>query len=199
MFSRTVKFVRRISWPIVTAAVLLALLATLATLQYRWLGDVSEAERERMRTSLRARASDFAESFDAELTRTYVAFHVDADRLDADAGRPSVHDHHRPFGDLACDRHRARPRALRTQLVEPLVARYFGDARSSEYVVSIVRRDDPAEIVFASGGNAPGAPGAPAVVDARSADVTTGLFDVRLKELNRLAAPGPGRGSAALH
>ena len=287
MFSRTVKFVRRISWLIVTAAVLLALLATLATLQYRWLGDVSEAERERMRTSLRARASDFAEAFDAELTRTYVAFHVDADRLDADAAgaiadafarwqastsapaivkaiylfdgagdgpgqtqrldaehrtlvaseRPAnlrtaapgtevfeaidarvpalvvpaprvrrIQDGHRftiitdPSAIsraivIVLDRD-----ALRTQLVEPLVARYFGDARSSEYVVSIVRRDDPAEIVFASaGGNAPGAPGAPAVVDARSADVTTGLFDVRLNELNRLAAPGRGRGAAALH
>src|SRR5437870_12641398 len=91
MFSRTVKFVRRISWLIVTAAVLLALLATLATLQYRWLGDVSEAERERMRTSLRARASDFAEAFYAALARTYAAFHVDADGLAA-AGVGSIAD-----------------------------------------------------------------------------------------------------------
>jgi signal transduction histidine kinase len=279
-----VKFVRRISWPIATAAVLLALLATLATLQYRWLGDVSEAERERMRTSLRTRASDFAEAFDAELTRTYVAFHVDVDRLDADpagaiadtyarwqastsapaivkaiylfdgagdgaaqtqrldVGRRTLIASERPAnlgtaapGTTVFEAIDARvpalvvpaPRvrriqdsrrftiiadpsaiwraivivldrdALRTQLVEPLVGKYFGDTRSSEYFVSIVRRDDPAEIVFASAGA--NTPGAPAVVDASSADVTTGLFALRLDEMNRLAVPGPGSGPAALH
>src|SRR5436190_1092598 len=34
-----------------------------------------------MRTSLRARALEFAQEFDGELTRTYAAFHVDGDRL----------------------------------------------------------------------------------------------------------------------
>src|SRR5262249_40306029 len=82
--------------------------------------------------------------------------------------------------------------ALRTQLIEPLLAKYFGDPRSSEYLVSIVRRDDPAQIVFSSSSGA-------GIVDARSADVTTGLFDLRLDELNRLASPGPGRGGAIVH
>ena len=36
---------RRLPWQLIVAAVLLALLATLGTLQYRWLGEVSEAER----------------------------------------------------------------------------------------------------------------------------------------------------------
>ena len=54
------------------------LLAALATLQYRWLGEVSEAERERMRARLRTRASEFTQEFDAELTRIYVAFQIDA-------------------------------------------------------------------------------------------------------------------------
>jgi len=76
--------VPRIPWQLVAAVVLLALLATLATLQYRWLGEVSEAERERMRATLRTRASDFAVEFDAELTRTYLAFHVDDERLESD-------------------------------------------------------------------------------------------------------------------
>src|SRR5438093_407562 len=176
MFSRTVKFVRRISWLIVTAAVLLA------------------SERPaNLRTA--APGTEVFEAIDARVP----ALVVPAPRV------RRIQDGHRftiitdPSAIsraivIVLDRD-----ALRTQLVEPLVARYFGDARSSEYVVSIVRRDDPAEIVFASGGNAPGAPGAPAVVDARSADVTTGLFDVRLNELNRLAAPGPGRRAAALH
>jgi signal transduction histidine kinase len=77
--------VRRTPWQLLAAALLLVLLAILATLQYRWLGEVSEAERERMRASLRTRASEFAQEFDAELTRVYVAFHVGSDQLDADA------------------------------------------------------------------------------------------------------------------
>jgi signal transduction histidine kinase len=77
--------VRRIPWQLPTAVVLLALLAVLATIQYRWLGEVSQAERERMREGLRTRATEFAQEFDGELTRTYLAFQVDGDRLDADA------------------------------------------------------------------------------------------------------------------
>jgi signal transduction histidine kinase len=76
--------VRRIPWQLPTAVVLLVLLAVLATIQYRWLGEVSQAERERMHTGLRTRATEFAQEFDAELTRTYLAFQVDGDRLDAD-------------------------------------------------------------------------------------------------------------------
>jgi len=52
-------------WQLLAAVgLLLVLLVTLGTLQYRWLGEVSEAERVRMRDGLRARAADFAESFD---------------------------------------------------------------------------------------------------------------------------------------
>ena len=76
---------RRTPWQLLAAALLLVLLAILATLQYRWLGEVSEAERERMRASLRTRASELAQEFDAELTRAYVTFHVGSDQLDADA------------------------------------------------------------------------------------------------------------------
>ena len=75
---------RRIPWQLPTAVVLLVLLALLATIQYRWLGEVSQAERERMRAGLRTRASEFAQEFDGELTRTYLAFQIDGDRLDAD-------------------------------------------------------------------------------------------------------------------
>src|SRR2546422_8548434 len=75
---------RRWPWQLLVAAMLLVLLASLATLQYRWLGEVSQAERERMRAGLRTRTSEFTQEFDGELTRTYVAFHVDSDRLDTD-------------------------------------------------------------------------------------------------------------------
>ncbi len=76
---------RRILWQLVLPAALLVLLGILATLQYRWLGAVSEAERERMRTGLRTRTSELVREFNAEITRTYVAFHVDSDGLDRDA------------------------------------------------------------------------------------------------------------------
>src|SRR5438034_775302 len=59
------------------AAALLGLIALLATLQYQWLGRISDAERERMRASLNARASEFAQDFDRELTRAFLVFQID--------------------------------------------------------------------------------------------------------------------------
>ena len=61
----------------VVAAALLGLIALLATLQYRWLGQVSAAERERMKTNLSARAAAFAQDFDREITRAYLTFQLD--------------------------------------------------------------------------------------------------------------------------
>src|SRR4051812_4299105 len=75
---------RRSSWQLVIAATLLVLLAALATLQYRWLGQVSDAERDRLRVGLKTRASDFAADFDRELTRTYMAFRANTDRFGAE-------------------------------------------------------------------------------------------------------------------
>ena len=72
-------------WQLVAAlTVLLVLLGTLGTLQYRWLGEVSEAERARMRDGLRARVSEFSQAFDGELTRTYAAFHLTSDQIGGD-------------------------------------------------------------------------------------------------------------------
>ena len=62
----------------VIAAALLGLIALLATLQYRWLGQISGAERERMRATLDLRAKAFGEDVDRELTRAYLLFEVDA-------------------------------------------------------------------------------------------------------------------------
>ena len=69
-------------WQLAAGVVLVVLLATLATLQYRWLGSVSDAERARMRDSLRTRATDFSQEFDRELTRIYLAFHFANGRFD---------------------------------------------------------------------------------------------------------------------
>jgi signal transduction histidine kinase len=59
------------------AVVLLGLLALLATLQYKWLGQVSEADRERRHASLNAGAAEFAQDLDRELTRAYLLFQTE--------------------------------------------------------------------------------------------------------------------------
>jgi signal transduction histidine kinase len=272
--------VRRVPWQLLAATVMLVVLAMLATFQYRWLGEVSEAERERMRAGLHTRAADFTQEFDRELTRIYLAFHFEPDALDknpagavaaalgnaqasttapglikdvflleAQGPRANVLQRFDPgTGALQpadwpqrLDAWRRRsahiaplgaagilpifmadavdaaapaliipvPRVrtidggagriavvpdpegvarvlivwldadrLRQQLLEPLVAKYFGTGDASEYLVSIVQRDEPSRVVYASAKDA--------VVDERSADVATGMFDLRMDEMTRL-------------
>ena len=50
------------------AGALLGLILLLATLQYKWLGQISGAERERMTANLNTRAAAFGVDFDRELT-----------------------------------------------------------------------------------------------------------------------------------
>ena len=54
------------------AVALLVLLGVLATLQYRWLGQVGDAESQRMRANLRMAVNRFVDEFDAELTRAFL-------------------------------------------------------------------------------------------------------------------------------
>lgn len=63
---------------VLIAASLLGLLLLLATLQYRWLGQISDGERERMHAALATRASEFAQDFDRELARAFLLFQTDA-------------------------------------------------------------------------------------------------------------------------
>ncbi|MEQ1757751.1 MAG: HAMP domain-containing sensor histidine kinase [Vicinamibacterales bacterium] len=62
---------------ILTAA-LVVLLPTLALLQYRWVGQVSEAERERMQTHLRNAALQFHEALDGEIFRAVTNLQISA-------------------------------------------------------------------------------------------------------------------------
>jgi signal transduction histidine kinase len=60
---------------LVTGA-LLVLLPALAVLQYRWVGQVSTAERERMQRNLRNAAAQFREGFDGEIVRAVISLQV---------------------------------------------------------------------------------------------------------------------------
>jgi two-component system, OmpR family, sensor histidine kinase SenX3 len=53
---------------------LLVLLPILAVQQYRWMGQVSEGERERLQKNLREGADKFAADFNRELARIYINF-----------------------------------------------------------------------------------------------------------------------------
>ena len=61
----------------VIAAALIGLIAVLATLQYKWLGRISDAERERMTANLGAHSTSLAQEFDQELTRAYATFQLE--------------------------------------------------------------------------------------------------------------------------
>jgi signal transduction histidine kinase len=62
---------------LVTCA-LLVLLPTLAVLQYRWVGQVADAERERRPRILRTAAFQFREEFDGEIVRAATGLRIDA-------------------------------------------------------------------------------------------------------------------------
>ena len=275
--------------PVIAAAAIGIVLAGLALLQYRWLGDVSAAERERMRATLQSRAGDVAQAFDSELTGIFVAFHVDADRIDVDAAAalgdayaawrasaahpsavravdiidpadlqtlrrydpaarrlaavewppavrawmerlmrvtPKLATAPSPLlladavdgtipalviaipnvqrsGDGSTQRILADPASiartilieldaavLRDQVLAPLVARHFG---ATDSIVTVVQRDDPGAVVYASDSTMP--------LAERSADVTAGLFDLRVDSLNHFVGGGPageGRGKMAI-
>ncbi len=59
---------------LIVVAALLLLLPLLAVLQYRWLAQLSEREREHLRSNLRATATRFSQDFDDEITRAYTVF-----------------------------------------------------------------------------------------------------------------------------
>ncbi len=63
---------------ILLAVGLLGLLVLLATLQYQWLGQISQAERERLERNLQTDTVRFAEDFNREMQNAYFNFQIDA-------------------------------------------------------------------------------------------------------------------------
>jgi signal transduction histidine kinase len=69
---------RKPSLMLVLVVALIALLPLLAVLQFRWLGEVSRAERDRMQASLKTAVANFTQDFDRELSRACLSLRMDA-------------------------------------------------------------------------------------------------------------------------
>ena len=67
----------RLSAVSMLVALVAVLVPALAWMQYQWLGQLSDAERERMHRTLRNAAAQFATEYDSELTRTLVSLQID--------------------------------------------------------------------------------------------------------------------------
>ena len=74
---------RRLPLALLWPTGLVLLVGVLAFFQYRWLGQVSESERERLRTTLNQRAHEFADDFDREIGRAYTALQISDDAVAA--------------------------------------------------------------------------------------------------------------------
>ncbi|HEU4391703.1 MAG TPA: HAMP domain-containing sensor histidine kinase [Blastocatellia bacterium] len=64
---------------IVFTAILIGLLLLFAAMQYRWVGQVSDAERERLRESLQTGVGRFSREFDREISRAFLIFQLRPD------------------------------------------------------------------------------------------------------------------------
>ncbi len=53
------------------------ILVVLAILQYSWLSQISEAERERLQIHLQTGVQRLSQDFNAEVTRAYYAFQIE--------------------------------------------------------------------------------------------------------------------------
>ncbi len=109
------------------ALALLALLPLLAVLQYRWLGQVSEGERERKKSVLTTMARQFCHDFDSELTALYLYFQQNP--------VPFGGAHDQPQGDFAARYRRWRETAARPKLIKEVYQTQTGEnvGRLSRY------------------------------------------------------------------
>lgn len=72
---------RRSWFPSLLVIGLLGLLVVLATLQYRWLDQISQAERERLQRNLQSDTVRFAEDFDREIQNAYFNFQINEEDI----------------------------------------------------------------------------------------------------------------------
>lgn len=72
---------RRLFWPAAAMAGVAAILGVLAVLQYQWATQISDNERDRMRTQLRTAIVQFRQDFYREVVTASAVFQVDAEFL----------------------------------------------------------------------------------------------------------------------
>jgi signal transduction histidine kinase len=72
---------RSLTVRLIVPALLVVLVGALAILQYRWLTQVSNAERDRRQAWLRQHAEQFASDFDSEISRLYLTLQNQAGSL----------------------------------------------------------------------------------------------------------------------
>src|SRR5512144_1348342 len=72
---------RRQPWLLWLALALLVMLGAMAVLQYRWVGEVSQAGRQRLTTTLHTRAQQFTDEFDQEIARAFFWLQVEPGAL----------------------------------------------------------------------------------------------------------------------
>ncbi len=72
---------RRVPVVSILAGLVMLLVPALAWMQYQWLGQLSEAERERMQRTLRTAAAQFANEFDMEMSRTVASLQIDGQTI----------------------------------------------------------------------------------------------------------------------
>lgn len=67
---------RRLPFALIWPTGLVLLVGVLAFFQYKWLGQVSESERDRLRTTLNQRAREFADDFDRDISGAYFVLQI---------------------------------------------------------------------------------------------------------------------------
>ena len=93
---------------LLAAVTMAVLLGVLAVLQYRWVGQLSADERDRMRAHLDTRADGFADDFNRELTRAFFWLQIGAELRQDVAGRDRRRSLRALVRDGAASRSRAR-------------------------------------------------------------------------------------------
>jgi signal transduction histidine kinase len=78
---------RRLPIGLIAPVALVVLIVALGALQYRWVGQASERDRDQLRQSLDRRAREFADDFDRELGRAFQTFRPEAGFKPAHADR----------------------------------------------------------------------------------------------------------------
>ncbi len=167
-------------WRWILAAALLSL-GPLVWLQWRWIGDVSTAERERLRGWMRQGAErlaeDYAEGLFEQVRAVMQAGEVSADswfasvEIQTEPGRAGVWQVAVPRGPRGGPLEewlvaRLDKRRMTEEVWPALVSRQWGDDDAVSVEVRVVERRQGGEVLFATKGWKPGA----------EADAEAGLF-----------------------